>query len=524
MKDPILLTPGPLTTSRSVKEAMLRDWGSRDPAFIDMNTTLRTRLPRLAGAEETHVCVPVQGSGTFAVEATIGTLLPRDGKLLVLINGAYGVRMKAIASVMGRAVESIDWPEDEPVEAEALDRRLADDPTISHVAVVHCETTTGILNPVEAIAATVATHGRRLLIDAMSAFGAIPIDVRKTPFVALMASSNKCLEGAPGMGFALIRRETLEACKGNAHSLSLDLFAQQRGFEANAQWRFTPPTHVIAAFARALEEHEQEGGVAGRGARYQANHRLLVDGMEALGFRCLLPHALQAPIIVTFHMPADPAFVFSDFYERLRAKGFIIYPGKLTVAVTFRMGCIGRIGADDIRAALAAVRATMSEMGVASGAPAPASREGAPLRSGDGRTEGGGVRIRARGGGCDVRDRAPPGDRALTPSPAKRRRHEGRTGNVKATGDLIADREGSPRSSGRPRPIPASRRRPVDAQRGRRVSPAMVTTTSRQRHPSARRRPSADRIGEGLAACRRDAPPSPTDVECIASWPPGTEW
>jgi 2-aminoethylphosphonate-pyruvate transaminase len=370
MNDPILLTPGPLTTSITVKEAMLRDWGSRDPAFIDMNRAVRERLPKLAGAEATHLCVPVQGSGTFAVEATIGTLLPRYGKLLVLSNGAYGVRMKAIATVMGRAVESIDWAEDRPVEAEALERRLVEDPKISHVAVVHCETTSGILNPVEAVAEVVVRHGRHLLIDAMSAFGALPIDAKTTPFTALMASSNKCLEGAPGMGFGLIRRDALAASKGNAHSLSLDLYAQWRGFESNGQWRFTPPTHVIAAFARALDEHDAEGGVAGRGARYAANHRLLIDGMEALGFRCLLPRALQAPIIVTFHMPADPAFVFGEFYDRLRARGFVIYPGKLTVADSFRIGCIGRITPEDMNAALDAIRATLTEMGVKSGAPA----------------------------------------------------------------------------------------------------------------------------------------------------------
>ena len=370
MNDPILLTPGPLTTSLTVKEAMLRDWGSRDPAFIEMNRIVRERLPKLAAAEATHVYVPVQGSGTFAVEATIGTLLPRDGKLLVLINGAYGVRMKTIATVMGRGVESIDWAEDKPVEADALDRRLADDATISHVAVVYCETTSGILNPVGAVAEVAVRHRRHLLIDAMSAFGALPIDARTTPFTALMASSNKCLEGAPGMGFALIRRDALAACEGNAHSLSLDLYAQWKGFESNAQWRFTPPTHVIAAFARALEEHGAEGGVAGRGARYAENHRLLVDGMEGLGFRCLLPRALQAPIIVTFHMPADPAFVFGEFYDRLRVKDFVIYPGKLTVADSFRIGCIGRIGTKELSAALDAIRAALAEMGVKSGAPA----------------------------------------------------------------------------------------------------------------------------------------------------------
>jgi 2-aminoethylphosphonate-pyruvate transaminase len=366
---PILLTPGPLTTSDTVKTAMLRDWGSRDSRFIAMNTHLRQHLPELVGAAATHVCVPVQGSGTFAVEATIGTLVPADGKLLVLVNGAYGKRMVRIAEVIGLQVRTLEWPEDQPVDAGQVAQALAADPDVTHVAVVHCETTSGILNPIEAIAQAVAQAGRHLLIDAMSAFGALPLDYATAPFTAVMASSNKCLEGAPGMGFAIIRRDALEECKGNAHSLSLDLYDQWCGLEGNGQWRFTPPTHVIAALDQALTEHQAEGGVAGRGARYANNHRLLVDGMEALGFRTLLPRALQAPIIVTFLMPADPAFRFADFYESLRAKGYVIYPGKLTVADSFRIGCIGRIGASEIKGALAAIATTLTEMGVSSGAP-----------------------------------------------------------------------------------------------------------------------------------------------------------
>lgn len=370
MRDPILLTPGPLTTSATVKQAMLRDWGSRDAAFIALNHRIRERLLDLAHAAGSHVCVPVQGSGTFAVEATIGTLVPRDGRLLVLVNGAYGRRMVRIAEVIGRAVTSLSWPEDEAVDAQALDRALAADPAISHVAVVHCETTSGILNPLQDVADVCARHRRPLLIDAMSSFGALPIDARQTPFAAVMASANKCLEGVPGVGFALIRRDALTAAKGNAPSLSLDLYDQWQGLEANGQWRFTPPTHVLAAFDQALDEHATEGGVAGRGARYRRNHQLLVEGMNALGFAMLVPPPLQAPIIVTFLMPADPRFVFTQFYDRLREKGFAIYPGKLTVAESFRIGCIGRIGEAEIRAALAAIGATMGEMGVASGAPA----------------------------------------------------------------------------------------------------------------------------------------------------------
>jgi len=370
VSSPYLLTPGPLTTSATVKEAMLRDWGSRDKAFIAMNREVCARLVTLAGAEETHVCVPLQGSGTFTVEAVIGTLVPRDGKLLVLVNGAYGTRMVQMARVMGRAVEVLEWREDQQVDPEALDERLSADEGITHVAVVHCETTSGILNPIEAVAEVVASYRRLLIIDAMSAFGALPLDARQTAFAAVAASSNKCLEGVPGMGFSLIRRDVLEQAKGNAHSLSLDLESQWQGFVKNGQWRFTPPTHVIAAFARALEEHASEGGVAGRGARYSRNHEVLVDGMEEMGFRCLLPRAVQAPIIVTFHMPADPKFDFADFYERLSVKGFLIYPGKLTVADSFRVGCIGRIGEKEMRAALQAISEALDEMGVHELAPA----------------------------------------------------------------------------------------------------------------------------------------------------------
>ena len=372
MRDPILLTPGPLTTSATVKQAMLRDWGSRDSAFIAMNAAIRARLPELAGASESHVCVPVQGSGTFAVEATIGTLLPRGAKLLVLVNGAYGRRMKKIAEVMGRPVEALEWAEDKPVDPAALDRRLAEDFDITHVAVVHCETTSGILNPVEAVAEVVARHGRRLLIDAMSAFGALELDARLAPFDAVAASANKCLEGVPGLGFVVCRREALAKAEGNATTLSLDLLDQRRNLEKTGQYRFTPPIHVIVAFHQALQEFWAEGGVAGRGGRYAENARILIGGMRSLGFETLLPDALQAPIIATFRTPSHPNFVFQRFYDSLKDRGYVIYPGKLTVADSFRIGCIGRLYPSHMRGALEAVRETLEEMGVAL-APAPAA-------------------------------------------------------------------------------------------------------------------------------------------------------
>ncbi len=363
-REPLLLTPGPLTTSRTTREAMLRDWGSRDTDFIALNARVRDRLVDMAGARGSHVCVPVQGSGTFAIEATVGTLLPRDGKMLVLVNGAYGKRIMRICQMIGRAHAAIETAEDVPNDVAALDAALAADRSISHVAAIHCETTSGILNPIAAIAETVARHGRSLMIDAMSAFGAIPLDATKVPFDALVASSNKCIEGLPGVGYAIIRESVIAAAAGNSHSLSLDLHDQWKAMEGNGQWRFTPPTHVLAGFDQALAEHAAEGGVAGRGGRYSANCRILVDGMRALGFETLLPDALQAPIIVTFHTPSDPAFEFKTFYDGLRQRGYVIYPGKLTAADTFRIGCIGHVFEADMRGALAAVEEVLNEMGV----------------------------------------------------------------------------------------------------------------------------------------------------------------
>ncbi len=368
--DPWLLTPGPLTTSPTVKEAMLHDYGSRDTHFIAVNANMRKRLTALVNGGDDFVCVPLQGSGTFVVEAMLGNFVGPKDKLLILVNGAYGTRMARICDYYGREFVVQETPEDVPVDTQALDRALSEDPDITHVAVVHCETTSGILNPIEDVSEIVKKHGRRLLVDAMSAFGAIPLDSRVVHFDAAVASSNKCLEGVPGLGFCIARKDALAATKDSSPSLSLDLHDQWQAMEGNGQWRFTPPTHCILAFDKALDEFEEEGGVAGRGGRYRENCRILVEGMSALGFSTLLPDALQAPIIVTFHMPADPKFDFQEFYDRLRARNFVIYPGKLTVADSFRIGCIGRLGADEMHAALAVIRETLGEMGVTNCAPA----------------------------------------------------------------------------------------------------------------------------------------------------------
>jgi len=361
---PYLLTPGPLTTSRATKEAMLRDWGSRDGAFVALNARVLERLEEIAGGAGGHVAVPLQGSGTFAVEAMLGSLVPPAGRLLLLVNGAYGRRMARICERIGRDAVTLETAEDAPPRAAAVARRLAEDPAIGHVAMVYCETSSGILNPLAEIAQVVAEAGRRLLVDAMSAFGAIELDVGALPCDAVVASANKCLEGVPGMAFAVIRRTLLEASAGNAPSLALDLHDQWQAMQESGQWRFTPPTQVIAALDQALAEHAAEGGVAGRGARYRRNCQALVDGMRALGFETFLPDALQAPVIVAFHAPADPGFDFRAFYDGLAGRGYVIYPGKLTEAETFRIGCMGRIDAEVIEGAVAAVAEVLDEMGV----------------------------------------------------------------------------------------------------------------------------------------------------------------
>jgi 2-aminoethylphosphonate-pyruvate transaminase len=343
---------------------MLRDWGSWDSDFNQITARIRQQVLRIVHGEASHECVPLQGSGTFSVEAAIGTLVPRDGHVLVPNNGAYCQRIARICKVLGRRVTTIDYREDQQVLAADVDRALAADPSITHVALVHCETGTGVLNPLHDIALVVEKHGRGLIVDAMSSFGAIDIDARKTPFDAVVAASGKCLEGVPGMGFVIVRRSTLEKCEGNSHSLAMDLYDQWAYMGKTTQWRFTPPTHVVAALDEAITQYVEEGGLEARGGRYARNCKALIDGMAALGFRSYLDPAIQAPIIVTFHAPDDPKYDFKTFYQEVKKRGYILYPGKLTQVETFRVGCMGHFGDAGIPGAVAAVADTLKAMGI----------------------------------------------------------------------------------------------------------------------------------------------------------------
>jgi 2-aminoethylphosphonate-pyruvate transaminase len=364
-KDKTLFTPGPLTTSQSVKQAMLKDLGSRDVAFIEAVRNVRQTLLRIAGVsvDEGYEAVLMQGSGTFGIESVIGSTLPPDGKLLVIINGAYGDRIVKIANVLNIKTATLEYAANAaPVPAD-VERMLTEDEAITCVVVVHCETTTGIINPIEEIGQVVKRHEKVYFVDSMSAFGAVLFDFEKCGIDFLVSSANKCIEGVPGFSFAICRRDSLRATEGWARSVSLDLLAQWQGLEANGQFRFTPPTHSILAFEQALRELQAEGGVAGRAARYRANYEVLVAGMREMGFAEYLAPELQGTIITAFCYPDHPRFQFDEFYSRLNDRGFVIYPGKVSNINCFRIGNIGHLFESDILALLSAIRATSSEMG-----------------------------------------------------------------------------------------------------------------------------------------------------------------
>ena len=364
-KDKILFTPGPLTTSQTIKQAMLRDLGSRDGKFIGIIKEIREKLVELGqGDPKEYTAVLLQGSGTFALEAVVSSTIPPDGKLLVIINGAYGKRLAKIASVLKIDTITLEYPENTTPDLREIEDTIKADDKIACISVVHCETTTGIMNPIKEIGELVAKSGATYFVDAMSSFGAVPINLADCYIDYLVSSANKCIEGVPGFSFVLCKLSSLKESAGYARSVSFDLLDQYRGFEKNGQFRFTPPTHVLVAFRQALAELELEGRVQARAKRYRRNYEVLIDGMRKMGFKEYLKPEDQGTIITSFLYPDDPNFSFEKFYESLNQKDYVIYPGKVSDANCFRIGNIGRIFESDVRALLAAIRETINEMGV----------------------------------------------------------------------------------------------------------------------------------------------------------------
>jgi 2-aminoethylphosphonate-pyruvate transaminase len=362
---PYLLTPGPLTTSRSVKQALLADWGSRDVEFRQVVREIRAELLTLAGCDHSFDCVLMQGSGTFAIEAALGSLAPsKRKKTLVVANGAYGERAAQILDKLGRHTIKISKTDTTRLAVEHIAATLDEDKAISHVWLIHCETTSGIVNPLSELAQAVKQRGRIFMVDAMSSFGAVDLNMVRDGIDVMVSSSNKCIEGIPGFSYVLLKKELLVASEGESHSVVLDLFEQWKGLEANGQFRFTPPTHALVAFHQALHELKDEGGVAARGARYARNAVVLIKGLGALGIKPLLGETESGPIIQTFLTPRDPNFKFERFYDALRSKGFAIYPGKLTKRESFRIGTIGRLDETVMERVVVAIRDVLKDMNV----------------------------------------------------------------------------------------------------------------------------------------------------------------
>lgn len=364
----LLLTPGPLTTSRTVREAMLKDFSTWDVDYNRIVTRVREGIVALATERDGYTCTLIQGSGTFAVEATLGSVVPPDGKVLIVNNGAYGKRMVEIADRLRIARVEIAHEETDPPDLARMRAALESDPAITHIAMAHCETTTGMLNPATEVGRLATDFGKRFILDAMSSFAGVPMTMEGVGADFLISSANKCVQGVPGFGFVIATRASMEAIRGWARSLSLDLYDQWQEMEAKGgKWRYTSPTHVVCAFDQALRELQEEGGVDARSRRYRDNHAHLIAGMTKLGFRPLLPAAWQSPIITSFHNPAHERYSFNEFYDRLKARRFVIYPGKVSNADCFRIGTIGHVFPDDIDLLIREIGAVLAEMRVSLG-------------------------------------------------------------------------------------------------------------------------------------------------------------
>jgi 2-aminoethylphosphonate-pyruvate transaminase len=362
--EPLMLTPGPATLSMRVKRAMLHDYASGEQKMLDAIAFSRRYILDLCNGAGTHGAVPIVGSGTSGNEAAIGTLVPENGKLLIHTNGVYGDRLVEIARKIRVPYASFRTAPFTPPTPKQFEAMLDADPAITHVMIVHCETSTGILNPVEEVAALCRKRGVALLIDAVASFGAFALDAKKLGYDAVVCSANKGLQAPPGLAWVVAKKTALEAAKGNAPSLTLDLWDQDQHLERTGMFRFTPATHLLLGMAEALREHAEEGGIEARQARFRASWRRLVDGMRQMGFRTLLEDEVASPIVATFHDPPDPNYSFKRLYDGMKARGFIIFPGRLAAANTFRLACIGIVTERDIGRALDAMAETLRQMGV----------------------------------------------------------------------------------------------------------------------------------------------------------------
>lgn len=344
-----LLTPGPLTTTDSVKEQMLFDHCTWDEDYKKITRDITDKLLDLAHVnKEKYVCTLMQGSGTFGVESVLSSSIGKDEKLLILANGAYGERMTDIAK--HNKINYVMYTQDynKRHDLNKIKDILENDKDITHVSIVHSETTSGILNDIEEVGKIIKNYNKIFIVDAMSSFGGIDIPVEKYDIDFIISSANKCIQGVPGFSFIIAKKEEILKCKNKARSLSLDLYAQWETMNKDGKWRFTSPTHTVLAFNKALDELIEEGGIEKRYERYFNNNRLLINKMEKLGFKTYVDLKYQSPIITSFIYPENANYTFEEMYSYIKQRGYAIYPGKIENINSFRIGNIGEIYEEDI--------------------------------------------------------------------------------------------------------------------------------------------------------------------------------
>ena len=364
----VLLTPGPICCLDEIKQRMMIDYGSRDKRFLSIVDDIRRKLLAVSNTSpETHSTVLMQGCGTMGIESVISSVIPCQGVLAVFSNGSYGRRAVEIANAHQIKTHHIRLPENKQVTPVLVLDTMIAHPEITHVHVVHHETTTGTLNPVYDIGTTIHAHNPDicLIVDAMSSYGGIPLDVEGAEIDFLISSSNKCIESVPGFSYIIARRESLERARGNARTVTLDLVDQWDGLEKTGQFRFTPPTHSVVAFNHAIDLLVDEGGIDVRYQKYMAYNTYLREEMKKMGFE---PYEVEIgnesnppPIITSYRYPTD-TFDFEKFYMMLAERKVIIYPGKLTNELLFRVGNIGAITWDDLKYTVLCVKEVVGLM------------------------------------------------------------------------------------------------------------------------------------------------------------------
>lgn len=359
-----LLTPGPVTVPQSIKEGMMADRSANSAPVIEMVRRIRSYLLEICSGTENFECVPLQGSATYAVEAVFQSLVPKGSRILVIENGAYGTRMARLAEVAGFDVKKLSFGLQPMPTAADVAAALDADPGIDYVSLCHVETSTGALNPIEEIAAVARARGKKVIIDAVASFGGIPIDVEALDLEALIISPNKCFESVPGIGIVIARRTTLEEAEGRSVSLCLDLHDQWAFLQEHGFFRWTPPTHVLGAFAEAVRLHEVEGGVPSRNARYREHWSRLVDALRQRGFTTMLPDKYNAPIVTSFNVISHPNFTFDGLFNALDKRGVIIFPGNFPAVGTFRIGVMGDLQKPDIDYIIQCIDDALEEMDV----------------------------------------------------------------------------------------------------------------------------------------------------------------